>query len=114
MRSGVALIENTMYQPIPTSEYFDGMAYEEPLGWKVWVDCFGQQSRLTVSKRFCHKGPLYWLQVDILYNYMHVNIQKSLSKSAYLSCIADQLICYLKWAMQLIFRAELIRVTQID
>jgi hypothetical protein len=35
MRSGVALIENTMYQPIPTSEYFDGMAYEEPLGWKV-------------------------------------------------------------------------------
>lgn len=28
--SGVALIENTMYQPIPTSEYFDGMAYEEP------------------------------------------------------------------------------------
>lgn len=28
--SGVALIENTMYQAIPTSEYFDGMAYEEP------------------------------------------------------------------------------------
>ena len=27
----MALIENTMYQPIPTSEYFDGMAYEEPL-----------------------------------------------------------------------------------
>lgn len=28
--SGVALIENTMYQPIPTSEYLDGMPNEEP------------------------------------------------------------------------------------
>lgn len=30
-RSGVALIENTMYQPIPTSEYLDGMPNEESL-----------------------------------------------------------------------------------
>ena len=34
LRSGVPLIESTMYQPVPTSEYFDGMASEESLDWK--------------------------------------------------------------------------------
>ena len=57
----MALIENTMYQPIPTSEYLDGMPNEESLvatrgGWCVVV-------ALEVNHHFKNGGS-FWKMIN--------------------------------------------------
>eukprot|EP00913_Durusdinium_trenchii_P003371 g3120.t1 len=59
--SGSALLENSMYQPVPTSEYFDGMPSDEPRCWSTRGGLFN----LVVGLVVCANAVLMAVEADL-------------------------------------------------